>query len=348
MDSPAVKKFTHSRGGKDFEIEINRFSYDRDAAELLEICKNVWGGMDYIPNNLKAWSEDQHYDLFALRSKGDENLDVAFRENFPGTTAPEYVLASFGGVWNSCVDDIYFLKAARTHSKTQGRGYASLLMRHKLDYAKNVKKAKEIRWLTWSNNVAMTNIANSLGFRIVGLEHLVEFKAKDSFLPKLQEDHRKSVEANDIAAQLSTKWKRVSLQDYEASLIEEVLKDCTNPLFRTSLNWEYDFFPIKSYRIRGFVEAGYVFAVNEGEHKSVLIIHPSWESNKRSYTCAVTGESWEATRAAVYFAMDHLKLEGDKDLWLIFTAQPKDTSEDNYIAKQIATQDTFNCFSLNP
>ncbi|MCE7733949.1 MAG: GNAT family N-acetyltransferase [Candidatus Heimdallarchaeota archaeon] len=114
-----------------------------DHQEIIEICKEIWEGNDYLPFVINSMVEDPTCHPTVLIDDNKIMSVVNLR------------------LFNK---DIGWSEALRTHPKYRGRGFASKLQNHQIQLAKDLG-CKEIWLSTGESNVATRKILENMGFR---------------------------------------------------------------------------------------------------------------------------------------------------------------------------------------
>jgi len=129
---------------------IRPFSSPRDKANLNELCKDLWGGRDYVPSMAGAYEQDPTCDFVLMEcDTTGEMVAVGNRRTLSSDEEGRSAI---------------FVEAIRVSSKHQGRGIGTSFMRH-LCGASRDSGAKEILACTASE--VMRNIFAKEGVEMV-------------------------------------------------------------------------------------------------------------------------------------------------------------------------------------
>jgi len=302
-------------------MEISRFDADRDRLQLLDICKTVWGGTDYIPKVIDAWVLDPHIHLVSIHDR---------IQHGPGEILS---LVSFGVLWDmEC--GLFMAKAIRTHPQAKQRGYASSIIQHLVEMARSMG-AKEFRYLTWAKNPAMIRIASKFGLDLMHTSQYFEFLKKSPYLEQIRSN------AEDAAMNLSNRWRQVNPEDFDQ--IREALGQMKNIFLRQNLLFEFDFYPIESTATASLVKDGSVYLMNDSPSDGIAIITKSWEISG-AFNCSITTDSVMVAESALHFAIRQYEIDGKHDLLTFMTEEPPDGHP--IFQKNTKGYLTFPCFSV--
>jgi ribosomal protein S18 acetylase RimI-like enzyme len=146
--------------------ELRHEDYD----DVMEICKDIWGGLDYLPSILHSWIDDKE-GKFIGAVDSDTNKVI-------GTN--KYSILADGTGW---------LEGIRVHKDYRGRKIAKLLTDCVLEHAtKDLQdgKVQKIAFSTHESSVESITMMKSYNFHIEQ-QHLIvmkEFEKLDSSLKK--------------------------------------------------------------------------------------------------------------------------------------------------------------------
>src|SRR2546429_1162990 len=116
-----------------------------DKAPILEICKNIWNGHDYLPGVWDDWLADKDGRLIVATVKG-RTVGVAH--------------ASLQ------TPDVAWLEGVRVHEKHRGLGIAGMLNKALVEWARR-KRAHVARLCTGSSNLASKKHLAKIGFPLL-------------------------------------------------------------------------------------------------------------------------------------------------------------------------------------
>lgn len=116
-----------------------------DKAPILEICKNIWNGHDYVPEVWDDWLADKNGRLVVATVKG-RTVGVAH-----------------GSLQTP---DVAWLEGVRVHEKYRGLGIAGRLNKALVEWARK-KRARVARLCTGSSNLASRKHLAKIGFPLL-------------------------------------------------------------------------------------------------------------------------------------------------------------------------------------
>ena len=132
-----------------------------DHHAIVEICKDIWEGNDYLPQVINSMVDDPTCHPTVLI---DDNIIISVVNL---------------RLYNK---DIGWSEALRTHPNYRRRGFASKLQKHQLQLAKDLG-CKEIWLSTAENNIATRKILENMGFRESKfyLQNITDHKSNSNF-----------------------------------------------------------------------------------------------------------------------------------------------------------------------
>jgi ribosomal protein S18 acetylase RimI-like enzyme len=113
---------------------------DRD--DVLEIAKHTWDGHDYLPYFFDAWLKDENSHTAAIEHKGHVISLANLRVIEKGRTG--------------------WMEGLRVHPDYRGKGLASLLTKHVVEIAKEIK-VERIRYTTATDNQSSLHLGEMVG-----------------------------------------------------------------------------------------------------------------------------------------------------------------------------------------
>lgn len=134
-----------------------------DYENLTEMCKDVWGGTDYLPSIANRFEADDRCDfLVVVNDRSGELVAAGNRRMFDleGNT-----------IW---------IEAIRTAKAYQGRGIASLLVKE-LILKSSTENRGHILSCTIENNAAMRRLFSRIGMQLVHKVHFIDFDIMKTF-----------------------------------------------------------------------------------------------------------------------------------------------------------------------
>jgi ribosomal protein S18 acetylase RimI-like enzyme len=140
-----------------------------DYDDVLEICKNIWDGLDYLPSILHSWIDDKE-GIFIAAVDSDTNKVV-------GTD--KYSILADGTGW---------LEGIRVHKDYRGMKIAKLLTEFVLEHAKKdlqAGKVQRIAFSTHASSVESITMMRKYNFHIEQ-QHLLAMKEFEKLDPNIQ------------------------------------------------------------------------------------------------------------------------------------------------------------------
>jgi len=138
----------------DSRYNIRPFDVSRDQVALEEICKNVYGGKDYLPHTAASLVTDPHCCFMCITdAESDRIVAVGNAKKIrPGMA---------------------WLEAVRTCEKHRGKGLARKLTQHLVDLSK--EDLHEVFTCTSGSNIAMRKVFDKTEMRKLHQIHLCSF-----------------------------------------------------------------------------------------------------------------------------------------------------------------------------
>lgn len=161
-------------------IELRILTHE-DYNDVVDICKDIWDGTDYLPQLFHQWVDDKS-GLFIGAVDTDTDKVI-------GTD--KYTVLSDGTGW---------LEGIRVHKAYRGQKVAKLMAEYILDFAKKELEAGKVERLAFSTHVSAVesiSMMKKLGFEIEQ-EHILTGKDFDKLDPAIRISDFK-VEAWDIS-----------------------------------------------------------------------------------------------------------------------------------------------------
>lgn len=145
--------------------ELQHEDYD----DVVEICKDIWDGLDYLPSILHSWIDDKQ-GIFIAAVDSDTNKVV-------GTDK-----------YSTLADGTGWLEGIRVHKDYRGRKIAKLLTEYVLEHAiKDLQagKVQKIAFSTHESSVESITMMKSYDFQIEQ-QHLVVMKKFEKLDPSIK------------------------------------------------------------------------------------------------------------------------------------------------------------------
>mmetsp|Transcript_30260 Transcript_30260/g.63352 ORF Transcript_30260/g.63352 Transcript_30260/m.63352 type:complete len:385 (+) Transcript_30260:1-1155(+) len=136
-------------------FRLRPFSFMRDQTNLVEICKDVYGGDDYLPTTARAYEEEADCNFFVLEDE---------------TTGELVGAANLRRLDKA--EKSYWVEAIRVSPEFEGRGVATILTRELCRRARE-EGARQIMSCTSTGNVSMMKIFPKTG---IDMEPVSKFR----------------------------------------------------------------------------------------------------------------------------------------------------------------------------
>lgn len=136
---------------------IRSYVTHTDLENLNELCRDVWGGTDYLPSIAKLFEQDPRCDFtVVLDSMSEELVAVGNRRLF------------------DMEGNMVWIEAIRTAKKYQGRGIATMLMKEMI--CKSIQENRsQIMSCTIESNIAMNQVFSRVGMNCVHKVQFIDF-----------------------------------------------------------------------------------------------------------------------------------------------------------------------------
>ncbi|MDF2520237.1 MAG: hypothetical protein K0R84_865 [Clostridia bacterium] len=148
----------------------------KDYNDILDICRYIWDGTDYIPQLFHSWVDDKA-GVFAGAVDTDTNKVIG---------AAKYSVLSDGTGW---------LEGIRIHKDYRGRKIAKLLTEYLMGYAARELREGKINKLAFSTHASSVESINMMKQYHFELEqqHILAAKAYENFASDIKESDYKAV-----------------------------------------------------------------------------------------------------------------------------------------------------------
>ncbi|WP_350342702.1 GNAT family N-acetyltransferase [Proteinivorax tanatarense] len=124
--------------------ETIRFAKNNDKGQMLDICRNVWGGRDYLLTSIDKWLEDENGLIAVVEKDGEVR---AFSKL-------AFVYKKHG-----------WLEGLRVKEEHRGKGYAYLLTKFYVEKAKKMQ-LDSLRFATHKNAIGSIKSGLKYGFEV--------------------------------------------------------------------------------------------------------------------------------------------------------------------------------------
>ena len=146
IDSWAPSYLTFSSNMKHdklvFYMQNIRSLKESDRDDVLEIAKNTWDGHDYLPYFFDGWLKDKNSHTAAIEHNGRVISLANLRVIENGRTG--------------------WMEGLRVHPDYRGKGLASIITKHVVDIAKEIK-VERIRYTTATDNQSSLHLGEMVG-----------------------------------------------------------------------------------------------------------------------------------------------------------------------------------------
>lgn len=237
-----------------------------DFPDLLDICKYIWEGEDYLPRRIDYYVKNPNsYPMVALEE--DKVVSV--------------------GNFEFLNDKIIWIEALRTHLNYRNKGCAQKLVNEMLIKAQSLG-AKEAWLLSNTDNLESQYVFSKLGFK--EKTHLFMWPDWDTMNASLKkrnivnihlEKHNKNKNENQRTSsrvfknsydelinslnlsgnskKLSIRWKKCTSPDQVSILLEKIVAGGGLNI----LIGEFKIYPINAFKIEALVNGGKIFYLND-------------------------------------------------------------------------------------
>lgn len=141
-----------------------------DYGDIVEMCKDIWDGTDYLPQIFHDWVDDKHG-----RFMGAVDTDTG---KVIGTD--KFTVLPDGTGW---------LEGLRIHKNYRGRKIAKLMAEHMLEYAEKELQAGKVNRLAFSTHASAVESISMMKKRSFQIEqqHILVRKDFDKLNPDIKE-----------------------------------------------------------------------------------------------------------------------------------------------------------------
>ncbi len=249
-----------------------------DFPDLLDICRNIWEGEDYLPRRIDYYVKNPNsYPMVALEE--DKVVSV--------------------GNFEFLHDEIIWIEALRTHQNYRNKGWAKKLVNKMLIKAQSLG-AKEAWLLSNTDNLASQYIFYKLGFKekthlfmwpdwdtmnaslkkrdIVNIHLEKQSKSKNKNQRKQSrvntnsyDELINSLNLSGNSKELSNKWKKCSSPEQVRIILEKIVAGGGLNI----LIGEFKVYPINAFKIEHLVNDGKIYYLNDPP--AIVIIDDSGE-----------------------------------------------------------------------
>ena len=234
-------------------MKFRRATLD-DKEQIIDICKNIWEGNDYIPNTIDDWIKDENGDFYLLIDNGQ--------------------IMGMGRL-RSVDDKTGWMEALRVAEEGRGQGYGQKITRYFVK--EGIKKGFErLQLSTYFQNHASIHIIKDNGFEQVADFYVAHLELKDEAKNDLPEDVSiHSLTEND------DNYQQVS---------EYILKAPEQKVVRDFMGFGWFFRELNGQSLSRQVELGNVYyAKKDGQIIGGMIVYPDDFKDECYYIPLITG-----------------------------------------------------------
>ncbi|KAI3436658.1 hypothetical protein D9Q98_006074 [Chlorella vulgaris] len=164
---------------------IRPYCSDRDHADVVHVCRNVYGGTDDLPTTINAAASQPHTHILTVAASSGAPLDALLCCQQRG--------------------DVLWLWGARTREEARGRGLARLLLEEAELLARRLPGVQALQSVTVPANATMWGVFSRCGFTPQH-DPIVSWPASDTSLAahqQLQQQHEESLAGHEQRSLLS-------------------------------------------------------------------------------------------------------------------------------------------------
>lgn len=302
--------------GTEYQLRPYDLERESDRSSLEEICANVYGGGDYLPQKAVSYAKDPACSFLALANHGNEDAT--------GAEDGDNILLAVANYKRLPAQNSAWIEAVRTHPDHRKKGLATTLLRSIVDVSKKEngvqqnKPPTNILTCTVQSNKGMIMVLEKIGFAQcstiatlswTALKQLPGWtpeceKSPQPLLDALNLNHLVSPTAKAIA---SSSWCTVST-DHE--LLERLQQCKTEGGCTGYLPGLYEYIVPGPNRIdlKQSMEQGLVLALDveiEGNVEHAILVFTQDErisSLKSNWVCSIVAHTPLAFEAALWHA----------------------------------------------
>lgn len=277
--------------------QIRRFDPARDQTAVENICKNVYGGTDYLPKIAASLANDP------------SSLFVVLEDQYLGQPVAVANVRKFK-------PSMAWLEAVRTSEEHQGKGFAARLTEYLIDHCKSGDH--EVYTCTAKSNKAMQRVFEKTGLLFLHQIHQLSFSKLKELQGWSRDDHRPSeplLQAYGLQSRIgeqarNEKWSQVESEEEFESVMQDIRK--AGGIGHLPGVWEL----LSANAGKVSIANGRMWKLEATGKAAVLAFSkdPKIESLKSQWVCSVAASTPEALESALWHAHSEAclaTLEGD-------------------------------------
>lgn len=222
--SPMMTSSTTNTSPPASEYHLREYNphNQNDRASLEEICANVYGGGDYLPQTAAKYVADPECSFLALTTKESTAAETT-------TTTEDDTILAVANFKRLPAQNSAWIEAVRTHPDHRNKGLASRLLRSLVDMSKEEDKHKQPRDIltcTVESNVGMQRALQKVGFEQCNTISTLSFaKLRDipGWKPDDQSTPQPLLDALDLHHLVSSTAKAISPSQWTNIFTDELL-----------------------------------------------------------------------------------------------------------------------------
>lgn len=223
-----------------------------DKEQVLEICKTIWEGHDYIPNIFELWIHDTQGEFTLITE--DESI----------TGMAKFTISQPGIGW---------LEGLRVAPEARSRGYAKVITNYYIEKGKELGLEK-LQLSTYYENHASIHVTESYGF-----QRVAEF-----FLAEKEVDPQTVLPMDPSVVQLQP------ADPLYEQVLELLLRSPEQKAQRGFIGYGWLFKSLNDAEVRAAVARGHVYYLpKDGQADAATLIYPDPIKDQTYYIVMVTG-----------------------------------------------------------
>ena len=321
---------------------VRPYDPSRDQATLEDICKNVYGGTDYLPKMAIKYVNDDSCSFLALATKPGDNP----QQQSQGDEEDDDTIVAVANYKRLPAQNAAWIEAVRTHPDYRNQGCSSKLLKSIVELAKeedskksssNSQSSTDILTCTIKSNKGMQRVFEKLGFiqtnklsmTFGALRQLPGWHAKHDSIaqanakPLLDALNLRHLLSKDVMSIPASSWSTITTEEQLLEQLDVMQRDGGTCGFLPGLH-EYIVPGPNRVDLKKSLEQGLVLSLsytldkeasgcdegdsataNEGTIEKALLAFTQDErisSLNSKWVCSISAYSTVAFDAALYFA----------------------------------------------